>query len=82
MSGNGKLKISIGAVVTVALAVLIAVLGIMWGRVESNAGEIGDVKVETRGNTTAIEYQGKILKSIQDGVNRLEQRFNTHPKKE
>jgi len=53
----------------------------MWARVDSNAEDISDVKVQTKGNTTAIEYQGKILKSIQEGVTRLEQRFNTHPAK-
>ncbi|MHC4501815.1 MAG: hypothetical protein ACYTFI_00800 [Planctomycetota bacterium] len=82
MSGNGKLKISIGAVVSLAVAVLVAILGIMWGRVASNAEEISDVKVQTKGNTTAIGFHGESLKRIEEGVTRLEHRFNTHPKKE
>jgi len=82
MPSNGRLKISIGAVVTVALAVLIAVLGVMWTRVESNAGEITEVKLEAKANTTAGGYRDESLRRIEAGVDRLEQRFNTRPKKE
>lgn len=77
---NGKIPTSI--LIPVVVVVLVAVLSFLGTIALSNAGEISDVKAETKGNTRVLETVSGRLERIEGSLDRLEERFQTRPKKD
>lgn len=78
---NNRFKIPLSVLVPVVVVVLVTVLGFLARGIASNAGEISTVKADTKVNTTVIQIVAGRLEHIQASLDRLEERFNTRPKR-